>query len=74
VADGETGYLVAQRDVETLSERIVRLGRDKALREAMGAAGRELVERLFDAARQIERLEDVLLSCANHPERSKSAH
>lgn len=74
VADGETGYLVAQRDVETLSERIVRLGRDKALREAMGAAGRERVERLFDAARQIERLEDVLLSCANQSEGSKSAH
>ncbi len=46
VLDGETGILVPPEDVDALAEGIRRLAGDAALRERMGAAGRERA-RLF---------------------------
>jgi glycosyltransferase involved in cell wall biosynthesis len=47
VRHGETGLLVPPRDVAALAEAIGALGGDPARRQAMGQAGRELVEREF---------------------------
>lgn len=41
VRDGVEGYVVPIRDVDALAERITRLDRDKALREAMARRARE---------------------------------
>jgi glycosyltransferase involved in cell wall biosynthesis len=49
VVDGVTGYLVPPRDPAALSERVVRLLRDPALRAQMGQAGRERVQAHFAA-------------------------
>lgn len=43
-----TGLLVPVRDAAALADAIARLGKDAALRQAMGAAGRALAEREFD--------------------------
>ncbi len=45
VRDGETGYVVAGRDVPAVADRLVQLLRDDALRARLGAAGRAWVER-----------------------------
>ncbi|MEZ0227582.1 MAG: glycosyltransferase [Planctomycetota bacterium] len=45
VKDGETGLLVPAEDPAALAAAIVRLGRDAALRERLGAAARALVLR-----------------------------
>ena len=45
VREGETGYVVDGRDVRAVSDRLVRLLGDPALRGAMGAAGRAWVEK-----------------------------
>jgi glycosyltransferase involved in cell wall biosynthesis len=45
-----------------MSDAMLRLARDAALRSRMGRAGRQRAVACFDARRQIERLEDVLLS------------
>lgn len=48
VRDGETGYLVADRDVEALTDRVSRLLEDDVQRVAMGQAARQMVEADFD--------------------------
>jgi len=50
VIDGVTGYLVDSGDAQQFAERVVMLLRDPALRQKMGAAGREHVVSHFSAA------------------------
>lgn len=60
VLDGETGFLVPPRDPAALAERVLKLLRDPALRQRMGAAGRKHVLRHFTAAACAGRLESTL--------------
>ncbi|MQM37963.1 N,N'-diacetylbacillosaminyl-diphospho-undecaprenol alpha-1,3-N-acetylgalactosaminyltransferase [wastewater metagenome] len=48
VRDGETGFLVADRDVDALTERVSTLLEDEAQRLVMGQAARRMVEADFD--------------------------
>lgn len=52
--DGITGILVPPRDVTALADGLETLARDKALRQRLGAAARELVEREFSEAKVVE--------------------
>ena len=56
VDDGVTGLLVEPDDAAALAGALDRLLADPALRERMGAAGRDLVARRFDLRRQARRL------------------
>jgi glycosyltransferase involved in cell wall biosynthesis len=58
VIDGETGFLVPERDEEALGARIEALLGDRAMRLAMGAKARALVEDRFALRRQTALLED----------------
>lgn len=58
IEEGTTGYLVDQADQAALTDRLVRLLRDRPLRERMGAAGRRRADQLFS----YERFEARLLS------------
>ena len=51
VRDGETGVLVAAGDVGGLAAAVVSLLRDRERRQALGEAGRRLVEEEFSAQR-----------------------
>lgn len=57
VEDGTTGFLVNERDVDGLADRLERLARDKNLRDHMGRAAREKMEREFDNRVQVAELE-----------------
>ena len=48
VENGKTGLLVAPREPSALADALRRLHDDPALRERLGRAGREMVEREFD--------------------------
>lgn len=57
VIDGETGYLVPERDEMALAKRIKVMLSDPAARIKMGNAARKLVESRFDIRRQTVELE-----------------
>ncbi len=57
VIDGETGFLVPERDVEGLASRIALLLGEDALRRRMGTAARALVEQKFNLVTQTRALE-----------------
>jgi len=52
-----TGFLVPERDVEALAERLHTLLTAADLRIRMGQAGREKMEREYDLVRQVDELE-----------------
>jgi len=56
IVDGETGFLVPFGDLPALERTLDRLLSDGALRERMGRAGRERLEREFTFERYRERL------------------
>jgi glycosyltransferase involved in cell wall biosynthesis len=59
IVDGETGFIVPERDAGALAARLLAILGDPALRDRMGAAARALAERKFDLARQMRRLEEI---------------
>jgi glycosyltransferase involved in cell wall biosynthesis len=60
IADGETGFTVPVDDVDDLTERLLRLLRDRALARRMGAAGRERARRLFTWPQVVGRMLEVM--------------
>lgn len=48
VRDGDTGFLVESKDVETLKDKLIRLLTDNDLRNAMGKHARAMVEQDLD--------------------------
>ena len=59
IVDGRTGYLVAEKDRDSLSDRMERLLADPARRIEMGARARVMAEVRFDIHRQTEKLEEL---------------
>jgi colanic acid/amylovoran biosynthesis glycosyltransferase len=59
IEDGETGYLVAERDVTALADRLRRLVRDPALRARLGTAGRAKMQRDYDNPARVRALEEL---------------
>jgi len=71
VLDGVSGFLAPERDVDSLSERLLHLIDHPEIWPAMGASGRKHIEKNYDAARQavcLERTYDSLLGCAGPDE------
>ena len=59
IVEGETGFIVPERDAEALAARLVTILASRELRDRMGAAARALAEQRFDFARQMRRLEEI---------------
>ncbi|MBU1700062.1 MAG: glycosyltransferase [Candidatus Eisenbacteria bacterium] len=59
VREGETGFLVAARNVKDLQQRLSRLLADAGLRMKMGRAGRKVVETEFTISRMVENTLEV---------------
>jgi glycosyltransferase involved in cell wall biosynthesis len=56
ITEGVTGHLVNRGDTAAMSDRVLRLISDSALREQMGAAGREVVSQKFDLRKNVAQL------------------
>ncbi len=57
VEDGITGFLVPERDVARMAERLAALLRNPSMRSAFGRAAREKLEREYDICKANARLE-----------------
>lgn len=62
VVDGETGYLVPEREPEKFAKPIIKLLRDEELRATMGTNGFERCSQLFEVQKTIGQLEDYYRS------------
>ncbi len=63
VIDGKTGFLVPERDPDSLAARLLQLLLNPGEAASMGAAGRSLCEERFAAERTTAALRDVLATC-----------
>ena len=64
VKDGETGFLVDERDVGAMSERMIRLARDRDLALRMGDSARNRIAEHYSMDLHIERLWGILCAAA----------
>jgi len=62
VVEGETGFLVDERDIESMAEHMTRLATDAELARRMGAAARRHIVANYPMERHIDRLWDTLRS------------
>ncbi len=58
VEDGVTGFVVPRRDPQALAEKLEILAGSPELREKMGKAGRERVEKYFQLDDQVQKFEE----------------
>jgi glycosyltransferase involved in cell wall biosynthesis len=59
VLNGQTGYVVPQGDVDGMAHAMVTLVADNQLRQRMGKAGRERIEREFSFTHRLQRIEEL---------------
>jgi len=59
IVQGETGFIVPERDAEALAERLEAILSSADLRGRMAFAARRMVQERFDFARQMRRLEEI---------------
>lgn len=59
ILDGETGFLVAEKDDAALAERLDLLLSDRLLGEKLGQQGRQRVCEMFDLRKQTSKLEAI---------------
>lgn len=59
VLNGESGYLVPEKDIESLAGRLDFLVKNPSVWEKMGAAGRQHIENEYDVKKQVGRLEEI---------------
>jgi colanic acid/amylovoran biosynthesis glycosyltransferase len=62
VVEGETGYLVEERDSARMAERMIELATQPERRVVLGRRGRQVAQQAFDQRRLVQQLETVLLT------------
>jgi glycosyltransferase involved in cell wall biosynthesis len=59
VADGESGFLVPEKDAHAIADRLKRLAKDGKLRTDMGRRGRKMIEEVYSYPEEINKLEGL---------------
>jgi colanic acid/amylovoran biosynthesis glycosyltransferase len=67
VADGQSGYLVPERDADALAARLRDLLANPARWAEFGRAGRAIIVENHDQRRHCDRLEQLCLRVLHHP-------
>ncbi len=61
VINGETGFLVPEKNVDAITEKLNWLIKNTELREKMGKLGRKIIEEKFTLEKQINELEKIYM-------------
>jgi glycosyltransferase involved in cell wall biosynthesis len=74
VIDGETGFLVDECDVRSMTEHMIAVLADPLMADRLGQAGRRRVESCFSAERSLSTLRAIIESVAGaqHPSRAQA--
>jgi colanic acid/amylovoran biosynthesis glycosyltransferase len=72
ILDGQSGFLVPERDAETLAAKLVELIRRPELRLEMGKKGRAFVESEFDLSKRNDALVELYRRIRTQPAEAKS--
>lgn len=72
ILDGESGFLVPERDAEALAGKLAELIRRPELRLEMGKKGRAFVEREFDLSKRNDALVELYRGIRMQPAEAKS--
>ncbi len=65
VIDGKSGFLVPEKDIDGLVDRLSYLIAHPELWEKLGSQGREVVEEKFNLFKQVRKLEGIYKSLLN---------
>lgn len=71
--DGQTGFLLQPGDIEGLSRALLRLAREPALRQNLGANGREFVRGRFAVQTMVDELHSLYLRLSPDSQRTSAA-
>jgi glycosyltransferase involved in cell wall biosynthesis len=63
VVDGETGFLVKERDVESMAQRMLQFTRSPLLAGEMGSRARKHIESNFSTEQSLSRLWSIIEAC-----------
>lgn len=69
VSDEKTGFLIPERNINLMSEKIIQLIENRTLREQMGANGQKKVENEFDANMLCYKITTIIENILNRTER-----
>jgi glycosyltransferase involved in cell wall biosynthesis len=67
--ENETGFLIKPGDLAGLTERLLQLSGDAALRRRLGEQGRQFVRKHFDLPQMVEALHQLYLRLASPRQR-----
>jgi glycosyltransferase involved in cell wall biosynthesis len=62
--DGRTGFLIQRGDLKNLTEKIMQLANDSALREKLGRTGSDFVRENFAVEKMVDSIHDLYLKLA----------
>ncbi|HTV75421.1 MAG TPA: glycosyltransferase, partial [Candidatus Baltobacteraceae bacterium] len=62
--DGKTGFLIQPGDLKSLTEKIILLANDSALREKLGRAGSDFVRENFSVEQMVASIYNLYLKLA----------
>ena len=62
--EGQTGFLIRTGDIPTVTNRLLQLASDPALRHQFGQRGQQMVSDLFSVERMVELQNEIYLKLA----------
>lgn len=60
VEHGKTGFLVEEKDVDSMAKHMLKLASEPEMAEEMGRAGRERIQNKYSMKMSIDKLADIL--------------